>query len=98
MAQTTYTLTLSLDGKHAVSVAGDDPTEIQDGLAWAKGMYLKLEAHAAEGGTPPPGEPPVCPTHEQPLHWQKGRKGYFWSCHNRNEDGSWCDFRPPVEA
>jgi hypothetical protein len=41
-----------------------------------------------------PGETPVCEVHDVAMVWQKGRKGYFWSCHEKNEDGSWCNFRP----
>ena len=32
------TVTLSLDGTHSVPVTGDDPTEVQEALAWVKGI------------------------------------------------------------
>ena len=101
MTKTLYEVRLSVDGNHSVSVRGDDPTELGDALAWANGIYLKLRARAAEQQGEPiqdedqePGEPPVCPTHGEPMTWQKGRKGHFWSCHNRLEDGSWCSYKP----
>src|SRR5690349_9354955 len=96
MAQTTCTITLTVDGNHAVSVSGEDPTELGDALAWARGIYLKLDAlaqtqHADE---PPAGDPPVCEVHGLPMDWQKGRKGSFWSCHQKMPDGSWCSYKP----
>ena len=46
MAQTTYHITLSIDGAHSVSVSSDDPTAMSEALAWAKGIYLKLLVQA----------------------------------------------------
>ncbi len=96
MTQTTYQITLSIDGNHSVSVSGDDPTELSDALAWAKGIYLKLDALAQKQheDEPPEGDPPLCELHQVPMTWQKGRKGHFWSCHQKNPDGSWCDYKP----
>ena len=90
MAQTTFRVTLSLDGKHSVAVSGEDPTAVQDALAWARGIYLKLQTFSDERGIQPEGEPPSCEVHGVPMTWQKGRKGYFWSCHERMPDDSWC--------
>ena len=39
-------------------------------------------------------EIPICAMHNVPMVWQKGRKGFFWSCHERNADGSFCSYRP----
>jgi hypothetical protein len=39
-------------------------------------------------------EPPVCQVHQVPMALVQGRKGEFWSCHTKNEDGSWCSYRP----
>jgi hypothetical protein len=41
-----------------------------------------------------PAEAPLCGIHQTPMTWQKGRRGPFWSCHKKNEDGGWCTFRP----
>jgi len=32
-------------------------------------------------GTLEDGEPPIFAVHEVLMVWQKGRKGFFWSCH-----------------
>src|SRR4051812_45776975 len=47
MTQAQYQITLSLDGNHSVSVTGDDPTAVKEGLAWARGIYLKLKERSA---------------------------------------------------
>jgi hypothetical protein len=108
MAQVTYRITLSVSGDHAVSVSGDDPVAVNDGLAWARGIYLKLKERAepslpTSSTTPPvdhhdhtPPEPaPMCAIHHRPMVQVQGSKGTFWSCHAKLEDGSWCPYRPP---
>src|SRR5437016_2027317 len=35
-------------------------------------------------------EPPVCGIHRLLMTRVQGKKGAFWSCHQRNPDGSWC--------
>ncbi len=97
MTKITYQVTLSSAGAHSVSVTGDDPTEVNEALAWAKGLYLKLKtlpsSKYAEQAQPE-GDPPLCPVHQVPMVWQHGRKGAFWSCHQKDADGSWCSFKP----
>jgi len=98
MANITYQVTLSADGKHAVSVSSDDPTDMSEALAWAKGLCLKLKVFDVskdKAQEEPQGEPPVRPIHQVPMIWQQGRKGSFWSCHQRNADQSWCSYKPP---
>jgi hypothetical protein len=41
------------------------------------------------------GPVPLCEIHQVPMVRMKGTHGHFWSCHIRNEDDSWCDYRPP---
>ena len=109
MAQAKYQITLSLNGNHQVSVAGDDPTSVNEGLAWAKGIYLKLRERALSGESDSangqqtiyheirPTEsatPPLCAIHNLPMVKMHGKRGEFWSCHERLPDGSWCPFRP----
>ena len=108
MAQVTYRITLSVDGNHAVSVSGDDPVAVNDGLAWARGMSLKLKERAEINAAAPspiptayhhdiaaPEQIPMCAIHHQPMVQVKGSKGTFWSCHQKREDGSWCPYKPP---
>jgi hypothetical protein len=41
-------------------------------------------------------EPPLCGVHNIPMVWQKGKRGDFWSCHEKDPDGSYCSYRPPT--
>ena len=34
---------------------------------------------------------PLCPAHQTPMTYRKGRYGDFWSCHTRKPDGRWCN-------
>ncbi len=109
MAQTKYQVSLAVDGKHSVSVQSDDPAAVTEGLVWAQQTYQQLITLRTVGPTrggdrprpeppstaPRPDEAPLCAYHQTPMIWQPGRKGYFWSCHAKNPDGSWCSYRPP---
>jgi hypothetical protein len=33
---------------------------------------------------------PLCPVHHRPMAYRQGRRGAFWSCPARYDDGSWC--------
>lgn len=41
-------------------------------------------------------EGPVCPYHGAATTQKRGPNGYFFSCSKKREDGSWCNWRPPV--
>lgn len=38
---------------------------------------------------------PICPLHSVQMTKRSGSRGEFWSCGRKNEDGSWCRYRPP---
>ena len=40
-------------------------------------------------------DPPICEVHQIPMVRMHGRRGAFWSCHQRNPDRSFCSYRPP---
>ena len=93
MARLTYQVTLASDGKHAVTISGDDQQEVSDALEWARETYAdlvgpsgsRLRSLEDDLGD----EAPICELHDIPMVKQLGRKGYFWSCHQKNQDGSW---------
>jgi hypothetical protein len=95
MSRIVYKVTLAVGGKHSVAVSGDDPVEVQEALAHAKGVYLKLQAFEGkvQADEQPEGAPPLCEIHKLPMVWQKGRKGFFWSCHQKDGD-KWCSYKP----
>src|SRR2546421_13126071 len=102
MGNTTYQVILSTDGKHTVIVTTDNQGGTQLALAWAKATFERLVAqYGLKGGQPSanghqsisqgeePDEPPLCAVHQVPMVKVQGKKGEFWSCHERNQDGSW---------
>ncbi len=108
MAQMTYQVILSSDGKHTVIVTGDNQGEMQSAKAWAKSAYDEIvERYGLKNGLKPSTsaqstseaeEAPVCQIHQVPMTQVNGKKGAFWSCHEKNSDGSWCSYRPNIAA
>lgn len=108
MPNTKYQVHLSIDGKHAVSVQSDDPAAVTEGLVWAQDTYKKLLRLRQNAAAPGSGEPmeraeiredaetgaPICAMHQKAMTWVN-KNGGFWSCHEKNADGSWCSWRPP---
>ena len=104
MANTTYQITLAVDGRHTVTVTTDDAADTKAALTCGRALYEALvkrsgapeSSHAvspdeADDGTAPA---PLCAVHEMPMVRMQGKRGPFWSCHERNEDGSFCSYRP----
>ncbi|HLJ93690.1 MAG TPA: hypothetical protein VKU02_10920, partial [Gemmataceae bacterium] len=107
-----YQVTLAVDGHHAVSVQSDDPAAVTAALVWARDTVKQLarltkeqriKAAAAQSiakhaldADPEFATPPTCGIHDVPMVLVQGRKGPFWSCHERSADGSWCTFKPVV--
>ncbi len=113
MNQVTYQTTLSITGSHSVSVTGDDQEAVKAGLAWARGIYLKLQERAKQHATAAPPQtsetishqlttpeqqPPTCAIHGKPMVSVNGKQGPFWSCHEKLADQSWCPYKPPKHS
>ena len=105
MANTTYQVTLSLDGAHTISVTSDEPAAMKTAVAWAKATYDALVEHdrkaraavAADektGDQPGADAAPLCAVHQKAMVRVQGKRGPFWSCHERMEDGTFCAYRP----
>jgi len=110
MTQTKYQVTLSVDGRHAVSVQSDDPAAVTEGLIWAHDTYKKLTRMggadtSTRGSSKLEDVPtqhrvdaetgvPICGVHGTLMVWVD-RNGGFWSCHKK-ENGKWCSYRPPA--
>lgn len=39
---------------------------------------------------------PKCPVHGTPMKKRNGQYGEFWSCGQKNPDGSWCKAKPDI--
>src|SRR4051812_21423089 len=99
MSQITYQVILSSDGKHTVIITGDNQAEMQNARAWAKSTYEALIArYGVKGANKLPiaptevggedAETPICELHHVPMVRVEGKRGPFWSCHERMSDGS----------
>ena len=101
MAQTTYEVRLALDGNHTVSVRSADPSDMKVAMAWAKATYEALAARYGDKSASHdqahdevPAEPPICGVHDIPMVRVAGKNGPFYSCHERDEQGRFCSYRP----
>ena len=106
MANTTYQITLAVDGRHTVTVTTDDAADTKAALTCGRALYEALvkrygapepaptaSPHAVDGGT---AEAPMCAVNEMPMVRMQGKRGPFWSCHERNEESPFCSYRPPA--
>ena len=59
-----------------------------ESIAFREGILYKL-AQSQENGPVP-----ICEVHQTPMVRVKGQHGPFWSCHQKDDDGNWCDYRP----
>ena len=51
-------------------------------------------AAAAPVGPPPALSGQTCPVHQTPFSQKSGKFGWFESCGQKNQDGSWCKMKP----
>jgi len=83
-------------------VTGDNQDEIKAAGAWAKATYeaivsrygLKYEQYQKNGGD----GAPMCAIHHVPMKLVDGKRGPFYSCHERDSEGNWCSYRPKEHA
>jgi hypothetical protein len=107
MSKVIYEVTFSDTNTHSVCVKSDDPLALQDALPLAKQLQAELsqESGHPESGTPAPKQSPLpsidvqsqapqCGIHSTAMTQVQGKHGLFWSCHQKNFDGSWCSYRP----
>src|SRR3954453_17586423 len=98
MATITYQVTLTSDGKPAVSVTSADPDAAREAIPWVAQTYATLLKGARAMPRPATSvvaeqaaeEPPTCAVLHLPMTRMSGRKGPFWSCHERLPGGRWC--------
>ena len=107
MRSLTYHVGIGNEGRPEVSVSSEDPDTAAQASPWVRATYAHL---ATSGTAPAPTTPvqttsptmaptateqqPVCQVHGTTMDGVNGRRGFFWSCHTRNQDGSWCAYRP----
>src|SRR5712691_10892503 len=100
ISKSLYQIEMSTDGKHKVVIKIEDPAGTDAALAWARATYAKLlrdddlaasqsQAKSTESVIDD-DDPPMCGVHDVEMILVRGRKGPFWCCHEKNDDGSWC--------
>lgn len=60
----------------------------QESVAFNEAILHKLAESQKNGPVP------LCEMHQIPMVRVKGKHGPFWSCHQKDDDGNWCDYRP----
>src|SRR4051812_41919201 len=100
MRQLTYHVGMAADGKPLVTVSSEDPDAAAQAISWVKQTYARM-AIASEAREPEQltadvltEQAPTCQVHEVPMVGVTGKRGFFWSCHTKNADGTWCTYRP----
>jgi hypothetical protein len=108
MARTTYQIVLSTDGTHKLTASTDDPIELKNAMDHLKNAYGWMEYFIQQGELhkikdvvtseaskkqAASADAPVCAVHKIAMNWID-KNGGFWSCHKKNDDGSWCNYRP----
>jgi hypothetical protein len=95
----TYQIEMATDGTHRVTVTIEDPSGAKAAIAAARGIYSALlreddlEEVAEQPAAIDETNPPQCELHNVPMTLVQGSKGPFWSCHKKNDDGSWCSYK-----
>jgi hypothetical protein len=102
----TFQLSQTSNGKPKVLILADDPYAITVELGSIKTPPVYSTAQATKPPTiveqtnldiEPPAQPitaPICANHHIPMKLMHGKRGPFYSCHEKMPDGSWCKFRP----
>lgn len=83
----------------------DDWEELRMKIGLVRGMLPTTESFPNDEGykahSPQQTQPavPTCGVHGTPMKWLEGTskagKHYaFWSCGQKNADGTWCNFKP----
>ncbi len=77
-----------------MTIATKDAKSMKTALAWAREAYDKLVTEPKPKEEKKEEDIPVCAVHNVAMVKQNGKYGQFWSCHERNPDGSFCSYRP----
>lgn len=97
MGKTTYQVIARMAGNFAMIGETKDPTETIEQVIKRGSERPGASVSIAEPARQPDNAP-VCPFHDRPMILMQGRLGPFWSCHQKTEDGTWCDYKPEGES
>jgi hypothetical protein len=101
-----YQVSVTVSGVRKGTILADDPTTAQDAIALfaqrfgAAAPAMPTPAQQIQTAfartTEPDRHTPICAIHQLPMNLMHGKRGTFWSCHEKNSGGSWCTFKPSV--
>src|SRR5215210_4307600 len=98
MNNLTYIIGVGADGKPQVSVRSEDPEAAAQAIPWVKQTYARMATVAVAPepeqlkADPLTEQAPHCQVHHVPMVGVDGRRGFFWSCHTKNANGTWCTY------
>jgi len=101
MADIKYAISVLVNGQHSVNIEADDPIIASRALEWLSQTYRVSPApkRADEGAAPQlplqvapqqEAQPPICGIHHQPMKLMHGKRGQFWSCHEKMQGPTGC--------
>jgi hypothetical protein len=93
MAKTTYLVIARMAGNFAMIGETKDKTETIDQVI-ERAARPRGDANGKSATVEVQLQAPTCPVHDRPMVLMHGRRGPFWSCHQKSEDGTWCDYQP----
>jgi hypothetical protein len=93
MGKTTYLVIAKMAGNFAMVGQTKDPTETVEQVV-RRASEKPSTALAEEELEASPLRAPICAVHQLPMLLMHGRRGPFWSCHQKKDDGSWCSYKP----
>jgi hypothetical protein len=108
MGDITFQVSVSIAGDRKATIEASDPTTAQDAIAlFAQRFGATVRPAAPAVPTPveqiqaafapiadSESQMPICAVHQLPMKLVHGKRGPFWSCHEKNSDGSWCRYKP----
>jgi hypothetical protein len=109
MKDISYEVSVLVNGRHSVKIESDDPTITSRALDWLTQTFhvppapRRADAPTTTAVPQPPLQmsapqpataAPICGIHHKPMKLMNGRRGEFWSCHEKMPDGGWCTFKP----
>lgn len=93
MGKTTYLVIAKMAGNFAMVGQTKDPTDTVEAVV----RRTAEKPSTSLGDDDPDAQPlraPLCGIHQVPMTLMHGRRGPFWSCHQKRSDGTWCDYKP----
>ena len=94
MSRVKYTIA-NTDGRApTVTLEGEEGEQLQQFVKWVRDGMLILTGKTPTVEQDEGQVVPMCAIHHVAMVWQRGRRGFFWSCHQKNADGSFCSYRP----